>query len=135
MMSHVFVELVDHIWQAMLNKSLKEKVGEGPSGSVYTTKPSKLKIEVELPSARERVDYYKNRIKQGKGIIPVFVRLSNPSRIVDGNTRALAYQELGLDVPVIKVNRLKTLMALVNKSPSEVYKELTESLLREVGRR
>lgn len=72
--------------------------GSGPGGS--------LKIDVEdSASDRAGVEMYKSRISRGEKISPVLVDKDDPTHVVDGNHRALAYRELDKSIPTVSVDR------------------------------
>lgn len=90
----------------------------------------KLDINIEdTDFARKIVEERKKEIKSGKKLIPIFVNKEDPSWIVDGNHRAKAYQELGLTVPIIKVDRIKTLLTLAKQPLEKVYPEKISEIL------
>jgi len=92
---------------------------------IKTVLPRTVTIQVEDAAfVRNIVNGYKIRIQQGEWIVPIFIDKDNHQRIVDGNHRAQAYKELGMEIPAIYVDRIKTLQLLVNKSPLQVYHTL-----------
>jgi len=70
------------------------------------------------------VEDYKKRIKAGEKLLPVFIDDKVDGRILDGNHRANAYNELGVKVPIVKINRKTYLLSIErNKdmTPEEYY--------------
>jgi len=92
--------------------------------------PKTLNIQIETTrmASLETIEEYKNKIRRGEEVTPIFVDKNRPWHIVDGNHRAQAYRELNMKVPIIKVDRDKTLRKMIWMcSPSDIYEDLLKS--------
>lgn len=100
-----------------------ERMRHGCSArGIKTVLPRTVNIQVEDATfVRTIVNEYKTRIRQGEWVVPIFIDKDDHQRIVDGNHRAQAYKELGMEIPAIYVDRIRTLQLLVNNSSDQVY--------------
>lgn len=62
----------------------------------------------DTPAARRTIAEWQNRIRSGDRT-PVYIDNSDPSRIVDGNHRFIAYRNEGIEPPVVYVDRIQFL--------------------------
>ena len=89
---------------------------------IISVPAKKLNIDVYRKSI---VKKYVERIKNGETFTPSFVSKDDLSRVVDGNHRAAAYKELGMPVPVVKVDPADALTKMAKgMSAEEYYKAL-----------